>query len=87
MKNLKSWLNRNNFNFEVKEGFTGQELIFINIQGIGGEQIKRIKAYLKRYKFNFEYRCNYTYILAKKEEEKIYKTIDNSIVQAANKRK
>ena len=65
MKNLKSWLNRNNFSFEVKEGFTGQELIFINIQGIGGEQIKRIKAYLKRYKFSFEYSCNYTFILAK----------------------
>ena len=85
MKNLKNWLNSNNFNFELKESIIGKELIFINIQGIGGEQVKRIKTYLKRYKFTFEYRCNYTYILAKKEEEKIYKTIDNSIVQAATK--
>lgn len=70
MKNLKNWLNRNNFNFEVKESIIGKELIFIKIEGIGSENIKKIKSYLKRYKFNFEYRCNYTYILAHKEEIK-----------------
>ena len=60
-------------------------LIFINVETLAAEQVKRIKTYLKRYKFTFEYRCNYTFILAYKEEEKIYKTIDNSIVQAATK--
>ena len=71
MKNLKNWLNRNSFNFEVKEGFTGNELIFINIETLAADQVKRIKTYLKRYKFNFEYRCNYTFILAYKEEKNI----------------
>lgn len=71
MKNLKNWLNRNSFNFEIKEGFTGNELIFINVETLAAEQVKRIKTYLKRYKFNFEYRCNYTFILAYKEENKI----------------
>ena len=70
MKNLKNWLNRNNFNFEVQKSVVGKELIFINIQGIGSENVKKIKSYLKRYKFNFEYRCNYNYIMANKEEIK-----------------
>lgn len=77
MKNLKSWLNRNNFSFEVKEGFTGQELIFINIETLAADQVKRIKTYLKRYKFNFEYRCNYTFILAYKEENKNSSEVEN----------
>ena len=85
MKNLKNWLNKNNFGFEVQKNMLGEEIIFIKVQDIGSENAKKIKTYLKRYKFNFEYRCNYTYILAKKEEEKIYKTIDNSTVQAATK--
>ena len=71
MENLKNWLNRNSFNFEVKEGFTGNELIFINVETLAAEQVKRIKTYLKRYKFTFEYRCNYTFILAYKEDNKI----------------
>ena len=85
MKNLKNWLNKNNFGFEVQKNMLGEEIIFIKVQGLGSENAKKIKTYLKRYKFNFEYRCNYTYILAKKEEEKIYKTFDNSTVQAATK--
>ena len=85
MKNLKNWLNKNNFSFEVQKNMLGEEIIFIKVQGVGSENAKKIKTYLKRYKFNFEYRSNYTYILAKKEETKIYKTIDNSIVQAATK--
>ena len=77
MKNLKNWLNRNSFNFEVKEGFTGNELIFINIETLAADQVKRIKTYLKRYKFNFEYRCNYTFILAYKEENKNSSEVEN----------
>ena len=49
MKNLKNWLNRNSFNFEVKEGFTGNELIFINVETLAAEQVKRIKKVIIYY--------------------------------------
>ena len=71
MKNLKNWLNKNNFSFEVQKNMLGEEIIFIKVQGVGSENAKKIKTYLKRYKFNFEYRCNYSYILAYKEELKV----------------
>ena len=71
MKNLKSWLNRNNFSFEVKEGFTGNELIFINVETLAAEQVKRIKTYLKRYKFNFEYWYKRKWRITKRRIKKI----------------
>lgn len=82
MKNLKNWLNKNNFSFEVKNNMVGEEMVFINIQDLGNENNKRVKTYLKRYKFNFEYRCNYTYIVAKKEDVKTCEVIDNSIAES-----
>lgn len=70
MKNLKNWLNRKGYNFEVEKNNEGQDLVFIKIEGMEAEDKKKIKSYLKRYKFNVQYRCNYSYILAYKEELK-----------------
>lgn len=70
MKNFKNWLNRKGYNFEVEKNNEGQDLVFIKIEGMEAEDKKKIKSYLKRYKFNVQYRCNYSYILAYKEELK-----------------
>ena len=53
MKNLKNWLNKNNFGFEVQKNILGEEIIFIKVQDLGSENTKKIKTYLKRYKFDF----------------------------------
>ena len=82
MKNLKNWLNKNKFKFEISKNNEGDEIIFIYIQEIlGTENLKRIKSYLKRYKFNFEYRGNYTSILIKNELE----TVQNNSLENEGK--
>ncbi|MGL4802005.1 MAG: hypothetical protein ACRC18_07040 [Cetobacterium sp.] len=86
MKNLKNWLTRNGFSFEICKGTEVPEIAFINVNITDKEAVKKIQTYLKRYKFTFEFRANYTSIMAYKEDkENTYKSIDDTLIQATIK--
>jgi len=59
MENLKKWLNKKGYKFELLKMQDGEKSIFINIDNL--KECNNIKKYINKYtNLNFEYRCNYT---------------------------
>ena len=59
MDNVKKWLNKKGYKFEVLKMQDGNNNIFINLNNIKDYHI--IKKYIYKYTdFKIEFRCNYT---------------------------
>ena len=59
MENIKRWLCKKEYKFEVLKMQDGNSNIFIKIDSI--KEASNIKKYINKYTdFKVEYRCNYT---------------------------
>ena len=59
MKNMKKWLNKKGYEFELLKMQDEEINIFVNIDNL--KKCNDIKKYINKYTdLKFEYRCNYT---------------------------
>ena len=59
MENIKKWLSKKEFKFEVLKMQDGNSNIFIDVNNI--KEVNDIRKYINKYTdFKIEFRCNYT---------------------------